>query len=95
MRNNFLQLLLILLPFTSFAQLTPACYFDKDLNLCSKSKSVYSGEGKWEGDNYRLDLYQIKNHYHVFAAHYTDSTFAVMNGQFVSYYENGAVEDVM
>jgi antitoxin component YwqK of YwqJK toxin-antitoxin module len=95
MRNNFLQLLLILLPFTSFAQLTPACYFDKDLNLCSKSKSVYSGEGKWEGDNYRLDLYQIKNHYHVFAAHYTDSTFAVMNGQFVSYYENGAVENVM
>lgn len=60
MRNNFLQLLLILLPFTSFAQVSPATYYlDKDLNLCSKSKSFYSGEGKWEGGNYRLDLYPL------------------------------------
>ena len=96
MKPNLLHLLLALLPFTTFAQVaTTTYYFDKDLNLSSKSKSSYSGEGKWEGGNYRLDLYRNKNHYHVFAAHYTDSTFATMNGQFVSYYENGVVENVM
>ena len=88
--------MLTLLPFTLFAQgVTSTYYFDKDLNLSSKSKSSYSGEGKWDGVNYRLDLYQNKNHYFVFSAHYTDSTFASMNGLFVSYYENGVVENVM
>lgn len=96
MKHNLLQLLLTLLPFTPFAQaVTSTYYFDKDLNLSSKPKSSYSGEGKWERGNYRLDLYQNKSHYHVFAAHYTDSTFTTMNGQFVSYYENGVVENVM
>ena len=95
MKGKLLLLTLLLLCVKSFCQVNPTTfYFDKDLNISVKSKAFYTGEGKWENGLYLLDLYENKNHYHIFSAHYTDSTFAVMDGRFISYYNNGALENL-
>jgi len=95
MKGKLLLSTLLLLCVKSFCQVNPTTfYFDKDLNISVKSKAFYTGEGKWENGRYLLDLYENKNHYHIFSAHYTDSTFAVMDGRFISYYNNGALENL-
>jgi len=95
MKGKLLLLLLLLLCFNSFCQVKPSIfYFDKDLNISVKSKSVYTGEGKWDDGLFLMDLYDNKNHYHIFSAHYTDTTLAVMDGRFISYYNNGNVENL-
>ncbi len=95
MKGNLLLIVLLLFCFNLFSQVKPAIYyFDNDLKLSTKSKSTYLGEGKWDNNLFRLDLYNKKDHYLIFSAQYADSTLSVMDGIFISYYKNGNVENL-
>lgn len=94
MKSVLLLPILVVVSFAAFCQeQSTTYYFDNDLNLTAKSKSIYTGSGKKVDSLYELELYEKKDKYHIFTAFYTDSTFAVMDGRFISYYKNGNVEN--
>ncbi|HEY5369868.1 MAG TPA: hypothetical protein VIJ75_12850 [Hanamia sp.] len=94
MRIRLLSLMLGI-TFICKGQVKPATfYFDKNLKPSERSGSEYTGKGRWEYGLYRLDLYDKKQRYLIFTAYYTDSTFAVQDGRFLSFYENGDVENI-
>jgi len=68
-------------------------YLDKDLRFTSKDSSIFTGIG-WEEDGHiKLRCFNNINKTVVFLAYCTDTTLAVFDGLFQSYFPNGDVEN--
>lgn len=95
MKGILFLCLLLLLSFIAFCQEKPGIYyFDKDLGITSKSNAIFKGTGIMDNNLFRLDIYNKNSNYHICTAHYTDSTLAVLDGRFMSYYQNGVIENL-
>jgi antitoxin component YwqK of YwqJK toxin-antitoxin module len=95
MKGVLLLSLLLSVSFIAFCQEKPGIYyFDKDLNVTTKSSALFKGAGIMENNLFRLDIYNKTDNYHICTAHYTDSTLAVIDGRFISYYRNGVIENL-
>ena len=94
MRYKFFLLSFIVL-FTclsSFSQSKYVYYFDVTLNTTEKSKSVFTGLGSIENNLLKLQVLYNLTKQTVMLAHYTDSSLAVSQGLYQSYFINGAKE---
>jgi len=94
MRYKFFLLCLIVL-FTclsSFSQSKYVYYFDVTLNTTEKSKSVFTGLGSIENNLLKLQVLYNLTKQTVMLAHYTDSSLAVSQGLYQSYFINGVKE---
>ncbi len=94
MRYKIFLLCLIVL-FTclsSFSQRKYVYYFDVTLNTTEKSKSVFTGFGSIENSLVKLQILYNLTKQTVRLAHYTDSSLAVSQGLYQSYFINGVKE---
>ena len=94
MRYKIFLLCLIVL-FTclsSFSQSKYVYYFDVTLNTTEKSKSVFTGFGSIENNLLKLQVLYNLTKQTVMLAHYTDSSLAVSQGLYQSYFINGVKE---
>lgn len=67
-------------------------YFDKDLNFTTQAESVLSGTGIDDNGLIQLKCYNNRDKSLVLIAHFTDSSLAVLQGLFQSFYSNGKLE---
>ena len=68
-------------------------YLDKDLRFTSKDSSIFTGMGWEENGHIKLRCFNNINKTVVFLAYCTDTTLAVFDGLFQSYFPNGDVEN--
>ena len=94
MKTNTILIYLILY-FSTFACLSQAkyvYYFDDNLNITHKPKSVFTGIGSMENNLLKLKVFNNLTNQPVLIAFFTDSSLAVMQGLFQSFFKNGLKE---
>ena|ERR1035438_2616198 len=94
MKYLLILLLLPLLPLRAFSQNDETeLYLDKDLQPVKKSEALFKGTLAKKDSFYELQVFHKKGSYHILTAHYVDAKMSTMEGPFISYYENGNIEN--
>ena len=92
-KTSLLFVAMAFLFFTSFGQNAKyVYYFDAHLDICPQSQSVFTGHGSIENNLVKVDVADNISKKLVLSAHFTDSSLAVSQGLFQSYFTNGILE---
>lgn len=67
-------------------------YFDKDLNSTSKEKAVANGIGGYADGLFEIKVYSASDNHLLWSQHFTDSSLAVFEGLYQSYYDGNIVQ---
>ena len=90
MKYNTFFACLMLISTTLFSQSKKyVYYFNSDLQLTDKNKSVYNGTGVIKNGLLEFTMYDGVNNNLLLVAHYKDSSLQVSHGLFQFYYDNG------
>lgn len=94
MRPLLLLTFLFLISIKIFSQTKSfVYYFDKDLNTTTQPGPVFTGTGAIDSGLLELRVYNIATKKLVLISHFTDSSLAVSQGKFFSYYVDGNLEN--
>ncbi len=88
----FIYLVSYFLSFTCFSQTKYVYYFDANLNSVDKVKAVSTGSGIMENSLLKLHVVNNITNQPVLVASFTDSTLAIMQGLFQSFFKSGLKE---
>lgn len=69
-----------------------AYYFDKDLNSTSKENAVASGVGTYSDGLFEVRIYNAATKKLLWTQHFTDSSLAVSEGLYQTYFPGGTVQ---
>ena len=67
-------------------------YFDKDLNPVPKENAVANGVGTYSDGLFEVSIYNTASKKLLWTQHFTDSTLAVSEGLYQTYFPDGTVE---
>jgi antitoxin component YwqK of YwqJK toxin-antitoxin module len=96
MKQHCLFLLVIIFcPLSFFAQsFTHAYYFDAGFNSVPKAKAIINGKGYYDNGLFKLTCYYNDEQNTLFGKmQFTDSSLAVLNGDYEEYYLKGNVKE--
>ncbi len=68
-------------------------YFDEQLASTNASKALVIGKGFSENDLFRLDYFDKIRDNILITAHYTDSSIAILQGEFIQFYNGGIIQE--
>ena len=94
LKTILIYLILYFSTIECFSQRKYIYYFDDNLNSTDKSKSVSTGMGIIENNLFKLIVLNNLTNQPVMIAFFTDSSLAVKQGLFQSFFKNGLKESV-
>ncbi len=80
--------------FSCYAQQKSYLFFlDQNLTFTSRDSALIIGNGNYEAGSFKLDCYNKFSKKLILTLHSTDTTLTNLDGRFISYFENGLIEN--